>query len=366
MWTPRGCIYQSGYWDYEFDHRGTCFAPVHFNRTCPANYQYQPSYAIDLSVDFLTHVFVRPNCGHYYYGDWYSSNFTNLGFQPWVNYSSHSRNYDPLLSYYRCRRSTTNNRFNTVQYLAQQHRFYADHQTYRPRPTFAAQFNFHNSFQKQPNSRYRDYEKKSNYVRTYLNHRNSSHRNTNLGNDFRGGQRHSNYHRIREDELRSNRQQVERLARLQRDRKQREVRLASDASARRRAAELERRSRERTTANRVSQAKQLADRQRRESDQRRRQQLAQQEQRRQNEIRESERRNSDAAKRDRQRRDQQQRTADLARQQRERQERDRQQRDKQRRASELAKRQSRNVQVVRNQTDATRQVATGGRQTSTG
>ena len=32
IWTPNGCIYRPGYWDREFDVRGTLFAPVHFQQ----------------------------------------------------------------------------------------------------------------------------------------------------------------------------------------------------------------------------------------------------------------------------------------------------------------------------------------------
>ena len=119
MWTPNGCVYQSGYWDYEFDSRGTSFAPVQFTQALylADNYRYRPSYAIDLSIDFLTHLFVRPRCGHYFYGDWYSSNSNNVSYRPWVSYGSHFRNYDPLLTYYRCRRSSFDSRYNVVQYL---------------------------------------------------------------------------------------------------------------------------------------------------------------------------------------------------------------------------------------------------------
>ena len=343
VWTPSGCIYQSGYWDYEFDERGTCFAPVHFNRPVyiEADYQYQPSFAINLNVDFLTHLFVRPRYSQYYYGDFYSSNFSNLGFQPWVNYRSHYGGYDPLLAYYGHRRSPFDNRYNTVQYLAQQHRFYFNNQNYRPRPTFAAQFNFNNSFQRQPNRGNYDYVKKSNYVRTY-----SKHRDINRGNDFRRGQQQrSAYHRIQEAELRSSRQRIDQLARLQRERKQREIRLASNVSPRRsanyrpdrgqrnddfrNAAELARQAtadrnrRERDRERRANQTNQRVDRQRRENEQRRQQQLAQQSRRNNTEIRDAQRR-ADAASRDRdrQRRDEQQRrTSDIARQQRDRQQR---------------------------------------------
>lgn len=73
-WTPHGCVYVSGYWDYEVESRGTCFAPVHFNRPVytQQQYVYRPSYVVDINVDFLTHLFVRPRCGSYFYGDWYN------------------------------------------------------------------------------------------------------------------------------------------------------------------------------------------------------------------------------------------------------------------------------------------------------
>ena len=382
VWTPRGCIYQSGYWDYEFDQRGTCFAPVHFNRPVyhATNYQYQPSFALNLSIDFLTHLFVRPHSSQYYYGDYYSTNFTNLGFQPWVSYRSHYGNYDPLLAYYGHRRSTINNRYNTVQYLAQQHRFYASNQTYRPRPTFAAQFNFNNSFQNQSNHRYHDYVKKSNYVRTYSNHRNSSQRKLQAGN-VRGGQQHrSNYHRMQEVESRSNRQKIDQLAKLQRDRKQREVRLASNESQRRstnyrpdrgqrndvfrNSAEVTRRQtadqdrrardRDRERANQITQSLQRADRQRRDEQQRRSSDLSRQRERQQRsaeQARDTQRRTADAASRDRQRR-----ASDLARQ-REREQRSAERdRDAQRRTANAASRdRQRRVEQQRQTSDLARQ-----------
>ncbi len=239
VWTPSGCIYRTGYWDYEFDHRGTCFAPVHFTRPVylATNYCYRPSFAINLNINFLTHLFVRPRCGHYYYGDWYSSNFVNSGYRPWVSYHSHYRSYDPLLTYYRCRRSSFDRRYNTVQYLAQQHRFYANNISYRPRPTFAAQFNFSkNNYKKQ--HRHSDYLRKSNYVKSYSNIRNSAQRdsqrrspgqqltNNRLELDLQG--RDVKYRRVQDDEFRSNRQKIEQLTKLQRDRKKNEIRLASN------------------------------------------------------------------------------------------------------------------------------------------
>ena len=239
VWTPSGCIYRSGYWDYEFDQRGTCFAPVHFKRPVylATNYSYRPSFAINLNIDFLTHLFVRPRYGHYYYGDFYSSNFVNFGYRPWVSYRSHYRSYDPLLTYYRSRRSGFDRRFNTVQYLAQQHRFYANNISYRPRPTFVAQFNFSNNIRKHQN-RHPDFLRKSSYVRTYSNIRktaqsNSQRRSRELQLTSNRLERERQrqrvqYRRIKDDELRSNRQKIDQLAKLQRDRKKNEIRLTSN------------------------------------------------------------------------------------------------------------------------------------------
>ena len=238
VWTPSGCIYRSGYWDYEFDHRGTCFAPVHFKQPVylATNYSYRPSFAISLNIDFLTHLFVRPHSGHYYYGDWYGSNFVNFGYRPWVNYQSHFRSYDPLLTYYHSRRSSFDRSFSTVQYLNQQHRFYANNVSYRPRPTFVAQFNFSKNNFKQ-NNQYSDYLRKSNYVRSYSNVRKTSQRNSIGGQGFKQTNnryvsdlksRSVKYHQIGGDELRSNRQKIEQLSKLQRERKKNEIRFASN------------------------------------------------------------------------------------------------------------------------------------------
>ena len=238
IWTPRGCIYRSGYWDYEFDRRGTCFAPVYFKRPVylASTYYYRPSFAINLNIDFLTHLFVRPRCGHYYYGDWYSANFVNFGYRPWVSYRSHYRSYDPLLTYYRCRRFDS--RFNTVQYLSRQHQFFALNRDYRPRPTFVAQFNFVNNLHRhQLHGRQLDYLRNSNYVRTYSNvlrtaQRNAERRHRDLQVTSNRLQRELQrqrvqYRKIKEDELRSNRRQIEQLAKLQRDRRKNEIKLVN-------------------------------------------------------------------------------------------------------------------------------------------
>ena len=236
VWTPTGCVFVSGYWDYDIEYRGTCFAPVQFERPVylADNYQYRPSFAINLDIDFLTHLFVRPRCGHYYYGDWYANSFVSLGYRPWVDYRSHHRSYDPLLSYYRSRRSSFDRRFNVVQYLGQQHQFYARHHDYRPRPTFVAQFNFQT---KNRGHQHRSYINKSNYVKAYSQLRKSSDRNIHqhqrdlvrnanrLQQDLNRKQRQ--FRKIEKAELLASKKRIENINRLKRDRKKSEIRLTS-------------------------------------------------------------------------------------------------------------------------------------------
>jgi hypothetical protein len=72
VWTPRGCIFVAGYWDYRLNDRGMCFAPVYWRRPVylQTGFYYRPARVIDL-VRLHLHLFVRPSYCHYYYGDWY-------------------------------------------------------------------------------------------------------------------------------------------------------------------------------------------------------------------------------------------------------------------------------------------------------
>ncbi len=241
-WTPSGCVYLSGYWDYEFESRGTCFAPVQFRQPLNqvSNDRYRPSYAIDLNIDFMTHLFVRPQCGHYFYGDWYSSNFNNVSYRPWVSCASHLRNYDPLLSYYRCQRSSYDSRYNVVQYLSFQHNFYNNNRDYRPRPTYSAQREYTARTQLTYGSRgyTNDFIRKSSYVRTYddLRKRDEQRRKQTAQANLRIDQQRKNatqYRKAAEAEQRNNRRQIEQLAKLQRKRQEEDRTRQAAASAQR-------------------------------------------------------------------------------------------------------------------------------------
>lgn len=106
VWTPRGCVYVPGYMDYRFANRGVCFSPVRFRRPLvgygfgrPA--WYRPRYSIGMS-GFLIHLFVRPRCRNFYYGDYYGNQYAGFGFSPWYRRTALNRRcYDPAFNFYR-------------------------------------------------------------------------------------------------------------------------------------------------------------------------------------------------------------------------------------------------------------------------
>jgi len=101
VWTPAGYVYVPGYWDYPLARRGLLFAPVCFSQplwTSPGWY-YQPSYTV--APDFLLgNLFVQPNYGSYYFGDYYGPTYAALGFVPWMDNRIGRYAYDPLFNYY--------------------------------------------------------------------------------------------------------------------------------------------------------------------------------------------------------------------------------------------------------------------------
>ncbi len=146
VWTPNGCLYRAGYWDYELQRRGVVFAPVCFRAPVyrRISYRYTPSCVINTNYNFLVHLFVRPSCNQYYFGDWYGSRYASRNFYSWSSYhgTSHLRRaYDPLYAYYSCRTTRYNN-VQLVSWVQNQHQYYHRHQASRPRHTLQAQIDF--------------------------------------------------------------------------------------------------------------------------------------------------------------------------------------------------------------------------------
>jgi len=140
-WTPSGCVYHQGYWDYGVATRGVVFAPVYYNQPVyqQANYSYRPRYAIDTGINLFVHLFVRPNNRQYYFGDYYGQQYSNR-FQPWVTNYQQRQNYDPFYTHYQNR--SRNQNTNILSWINNQHQFFANDPQYRPPQTIAAQQQF--------------------------------------------------------------------------------------------------------------------------------------------------------------------------------------------------------------------------------
>jgi hypothetical protein len=97
VWTPSGYVFVDGYYDHSVPRRGVVFAPVYFHgglRT-QHDFSYSPSTVINPAV-FVSHLFLRPRYGHYYFGDYYGANYADAGYSPWFSYHSSRHGYDPI------------------------------------------------------------------------------------------------------------------------------------------------------------------------------------------------------------------------------------------------------------------------------
>jgi hypothetical protein len=106
-WTPAGCIFVDGYWDYPLSTRGLLFAPVVIERrywTQP-DWVYRPRYVV-YETALLGSLFVRPDSGGYYFGDYFESRYRRRGFVPWVDYRVTRYSNDPLYTYSRWQHRT--------------------------------------------------------------------------------------------------------------------------------------------------------------------------------------------------------------------------------------------------------------------
>lgn len=140
IWTPCGYVFCPGYWDRLFVERGVCFAPVRFLQ--PAYYRpqfyYRPVCRIVTDVNIFVHLFVRPSCGHYYFGDWYGDHYARRDYCAWVDYSRRYRGYDSLYSYYHYGH-TPYRESTVIDWAASQHRICEARSDHRPKHTFHAE-----------------------------------------------------------------------------------------------------------------------------------------------------------------------------------------------------------------------------------
>ena len=137
VWTPSGYIFVDGYYDYSVPRRGIVFAPVYFNAGVytQRGFSYSPSTVINPGV-FVSHLFLRPGYGHYYFGDYYGSNYRSAGFSPWFSYHSSRRGYDPIYANQRWQHRQDR---DWEQRTKTNYRNYRDNEDARPPRTWAAQ-----------------------------------------------------------------------------------------------------------------------------------------------------------------------------------------------------------------------------------
>ena len=137
VWAPRGYVYVDGYWDYSVGRRGVLFAPVAFDASVYAQqgFSYSPAVVINPAV-FASQLFLRPNYQHYYFGDYYGSNYAAAGFYPWFSYNSSRFGYDPIFAQQRWQHRQDPKWAQNVQADFQNR---VDHPSARPPRTWAAQ-----------------------------------------------------------------------------------------------------------------------------------------------------------------------------------------------------------------------------------
>ncbi len=176
--TPSGAIYNQGYWDYSLQRRGVQFAPLGFNGGgfnggglnggglngiglngggfndgglngvgfnggglngggLNQPFSYTPSLVLPVA-GLLANLFVRPNSGRYYYGDYYNAAGVggNGGYVPWFNFRNNKIGYDP---FYSSLNALNRNQPNWDQHYREGFRERFENQGARPLPTYAAQ-----------------------------------------------------------------------------------------------------------------------------------------------------------------------------------------------------------------------------------
>jgi len=138
-WTPSGCVFVDGYWDYRLPYRGELFAPVYFHDDYYAqdDYYYTPYVSCNLSP-LLIHLFVGGGFHHYCYGDYYGYD----NFYPWYSYYGGYDHWDPLFSYYNWH--YRHRGFGLAAVIGGWHNHFRDHRDLRPPRTFVQNNTFIN------------------------------------------------------------------------------------------------------------------------------------------------------------------------------------------------------------------------------
>jgi hypothetical protein len=102
VWTPLGCIFLNGHWDYGLHRRGLLFAPCHIDRRFwgRSGWRFRPRHVV-LESALVGAFFVNRSRGCYYFGDYFDPRYERRGFVPWVDFRIGRRVHDPLFVQYR-------------------------------------------------------------------------------------------------------------------------------------------------------------------------------------------------------------------------------------------------------------------------
>ncbi len=143
VWTPSGCIYRTGYWDYGIVQRGTVFCPVVFENGY-SQQPFTPNYTVEVGPLLLANLFVAPGFNHYYYGN-YQAYQGKQDLYPWVNYYQRARGFDPLYAYYAYQQRNS----NWIRQISRiEHQIVTD-SSFQSQPTVAGQVRAMRSLQGQ-------------------------------------------------------------------------------------------------------------------------------------------------------------------------------------------------------------------------
>jgi hypothetical protein len=137
VWTPRGYVFVTGYWDYPLENRGLVFAPVYFR---PAVYAapiyYSPVVVIDSGL-LSFNLFTQPRYCCYYFGDYYAVEYAQVGIYPWFEFHRHHTWYDPIYEHRRWSFRQEDPQWS--QHLRARYALLRSNPAARPPRTFAAQ-----------------------------------------------------------------------------------------------------------------------------------------------------------------------------------------------------------------------------------
>lgn len=100
-WTPYGCIFVDGYWDYPLGYRGFLFCPVwvDFGVCYRPGWFWRPCYWVPEPC-LLPFLFVHTQRFCFFFGDYFAPFYARTGFVSIYYYRVHRNWYDPLVGYY--------------------------------------------------------------------------------------------------------------------------------------------------------------------------------------------------------------------------------------------------------------------------